>query len=373
MQNIRALLRDGAAGTKARLLAHFCFFTATVLLSGCAGTAHRVEFEGTRPIADCPDEFKGLITVSAESLPIALPGSLVRDGILSTDGQLARRIVVSVAMNGALRAERITWSRLSLSAYGGTFVGWTDLQTPFTVVNAFKPSSSGPLSPPTRSEALEAASVEFSAGQIKVMRSARGKKDLSGAVALDVIVLLGGVEVDDTVLRVTELWATNGATVAADAVKFELVPVRHPPGYDIVDADLVLEAVVRIGKNGDEWSCTAESRVTLVDQEAIRQPLWDIGIASANGRRGTWLALSDPAAGIIRLIFESPSAAGAFASWLQMTRATRLGHYSLGVFEPPESLTKRSFAPIDSAAMQTFRPLAPGDFAALKIGALGES
>ena len=109
-----------------------------------------------------------------------------------------------------------------------------------------------------------------------------------------------------------------------------------------------------------------------MDQESIRQPLWDIGIASTNGRRSKWLALSDPTAGIIRLIFDSSAAANSFASWIQAVRPAQLGRYSLGVFEPTMSRTRRSFAPIDSSVMQMLRSLTPDDFAALKIGALGE-
>jgi len=325
-------------------------------------------------VLDCPGDLDRLFSVSAESLPIALPDTLVRDGAASTGGQIARRIVVSLAARRPLHADRVVWSALSLSTFGGTFAGWTDLQTPYTVVNAIKSAAAGALSSPTHGDAAEAASVAFAPGEIKVIRSARGKADLSGTLTLDVVVMPGGAEVDDTVMRLTQLWKKDGAPLPPDDVKFELARARHPPGYDVVDAGVEVEFIVNRGKRGDEWGCMAESRVTLVDQDAVRQPLWDIGIAaSSNGRRNWWLALAAPATGVIRLIFESPAAANAFTQWVKVTHATGLGRYSLGVIQPSIPKTQRPFAPIDLAALQTFRALAPDELAALKVGALGEN
>lgn len=363
--------RVGLAKFSAKLLRCCSPFAVLILFSACASPPHRAEFDGSMPVQDCPEQFNGLVSLSGEALPIALPDSLVRDGIAQTSGQFARRIVISAAANGALRADRITWSTLSLSTFGGTFRSWTALQTPFTVVDALKPATVAALPPVANNESAEAASVMFAPGQIKVIRSARGRTDLAGTLALDVVVMPGGIEVDHTVLRVTQLWTKDGAPLPTEAVEFELAPARHPPGYDVVEMGMELKFIVRVGKRGDEWSCAAESRVTLVDEDAIRQPLWDIGVASTNGGRSKWLAVSDPAAGVIRLIFESPSAANAFASWVKMTRATAFGRYSLGVFERPASRS-RTFSPLEPEAMQTFRPITPADVAQLRVGALGE-
>lgn len=322
---------------------------------------------------DCPDDLRHLYSVSAESLPVALPQALVRDDAVATSGQQARRVVISVAARRPVPAERIVWSALSLSTFGGTFSGWTDLRTPFTVVNALEAASSTPLSPQSRGYPAETASVIYAPGEIKIVRSARGKADLSGTVAMDVVVTPGGIEVDDTVMRVAKLWSADGAPLPPQAIEFELAPARHPPGYDVVDATAEVEFVVRRG-NGDEWSCAAETRVTLVDQDAVRPPLWDIGVASSsNGRRNAWLALSDPATGVIRLIFESPSAANAFTHWVKATSAGGLGRYSLGVIQPTIPPARRPFAPLDLASLRNFRPLTNDEISALKVGALGES
>lgn len=368
-----ALPHDAAVMARPRRTYRCAALAMLVLSAGCASPPHRVQFEGSRPLLDCPKDLDHLFSVSAESLPVSLPANLARDVAGAISGQHARRIVVSIAARRPLQSERIVWSALSLSTFGGTFSGWTGLQTQHTVVNAVKPAANEPLSPLTRREPAETASVVFAPGEIKVVRSARGKTDLSGTLALDVVVTPGGTEVDDTVMRVAKLWTPEGAPLSPSVVEFELVSARHPPGYDVVDASAELEFVVR-RSNGDEWGCALETRATLVDQDAVRQPLWDIGVASSsNGRRNAWLALSDPARGVIRLIFESPSAANAFAHWVKATGANGLGRYSLGVIQPTIPRTQRPFAPIDLASLQTFRPLAADEFSALKIGALGEN
>ena len=362
-RSMRRVLRSGGISMLCAMVAIF---------AGCASPAHRVEFSGVTPMQDCPEKFRQSLVVSAQSLPIAVPAAVVEAGSEQTEGRFARRIVISTGVGGALRAARVTWMSVSIATFGGTFLGWMSLQTPFTVVDAVTPAAAGPLSPGAKTDAAEAAAVSFAPGAIKLIRSARPGRDLAGTVALDILVMPGGVEVDDTVLRVKSLWTKQGSAIPPSDVEFELVHSRHPPGYDTVEAGIDVEAVVQFGKEGDEWSCAAEGRVTIVDQESIRQPLWDIGIASSNGRRSRWLALSDPAAGIIRLVFDSPAAAKSFVSWIQTARPAQLGRYSLAVFEPTMSRTRRSFAPIDTSAMQTLRSLTPADFAALKIGALGE-
>ena len=347
--------------------------TALLLMAGCATTsAHRAVFDGSAPVVECPEELSGLVRLSAEALPIAIPDAIVREGPMQTEGQLARRLAISVTRSGPLRADRITWSALSIAALGGTFRGWTALRTPFTTVDIANPGAAD--ASVARDHAAEAVSVAFALGEIKVVRSAHKRTDLSGLVNIDVLVMPGGVEVDHTVLRATRLWTAEGQPLPADAVEFDLVPARHPPGLDTVDASIDMQFIVQRGSSGDEWVCSSEERVRLVDDEAVRQPLWDIGVAAANSRRTKWLALFDQATGIVRLVFDSPAAANSFASWVKVTGATTLGRYSLVTFEPSFSASRRRpFAPLDAASIKTRLPVGPTDMTALQVGALGES
>ena len=175
--------------------------------------------------------------------------------------------------------------------------------------------------------------------------------------SIDVQVTPGGVAVDDTVVRIPRLWRADGTPLPAREVTAELLPVRHPPGLDTVEASLTLNFVIRIGQGGDEWSCSAEARATLVDREAVRQPYWDLGLASDNSARREWLALFDAALGGIRLVFDSPAAAHSFAEWLRATRSSEVGRYTVRVFkQSPQSL----------------RPLTDSDIDAVAIGPIGE-
>ena len=236
-------------------------------------------------------------------------------------GALGRRLVVSVTPAGLRAGDRIVWSALTIDSYGGTFRAWDKLQQP------------------QRDQGDEVATVALAPGQLRITRAARGNKDLAGMYSIDVLLMPGGVAVDDTVVRIPRLWHEDGSPVPPREVTAQLLPVRHPPGLDTVEANFTLDFVVRLGQGGDEWTCSAEVRKTLLDQDAVRQPFWDLGVASANSARREWLALFDPALGGVRLVFESPAAAKSFADWMRATRATQVGKYAVRAFgQSPQSL-----------------------------------
>jgi hypothetical protein len=218
----------------------------------------------------------------------------------------------------------------------------------------------------------EIATVALSPGQLKITRIAQGKTNLAGMHSIDVLVMPGGVVVDDTVVRIPNLWQANGTATPAATLTPQFVPVRHPPGLDIVEATLQFDFVVRIGKTREEWSCSADTRVTLVDQDSLRQPFWDLGLAPPNSARREWLAVFAPDRGGVRLTFESPAIAQAVADWLRSTRSTQLGPYELRVFRQAHLRSGRPFGSLTDEAMQTLRPLAAEDLRALTVGPVGE-
>jgi hypothetical protein len=316
---------------------------ASLALAACAPAPHRAEFSHGYPLHDCPDTLEGQVRLEVASRSIPS----------STSGALGRRLVVSVTPAGLQPSDRITWSALTVASYGGTFLGWDQLQT-------------------QRDRRDEIATVALAPGQLRITRAARGKTDLAGMYSIDVLLMPGGVAVDDTIVRIPRLWREDGTPLPAREVTAQLLSVRHPPGLDSVEASFALDFVVRAGKSGDEWSCSAEVRATLVDQEAVRQPFWDLGLASANSARREWLALFDPALGGVRLVFDSPAAATALAEWMRATRSTQVGQYAVRVFRQPTRLAGRPFGSVGADALQTFRPLADRDIDAIAVGPVGE-
>jgi hypothetical protein len=298
-------------------------------LCACTGTPHQAEFSRGYPEHDCPESLDGQVRLEVE----------VQSVEVSNPGALGRRLFIVVTPAGLRRGDRIVWSSLTIASYGGTFRGWDQLRQPQT--------DQGP----------QISTVALAPGQLRVTRVARGKTDLAGMYSVDVLVAPGGVAVDDTVVRITRLWHDDGTPLPPREVTARLLPVRHPPGLDTVEGDFTLDYVVRLGKGGEEWTCSAQVSKTLVDQEAVRQPFWDLGLASANSARREWLALFDPALGRVRLAFESPAAAQSFAEWMRATRSTQVGHYAVRAFR-------------DSA--QSLRPLDDGEIDAIVVGPVGE-
>jgi hypothetical protein len=327
-----------------------------VVLSACSAPARRPEFSSGYPVHDCPEALEGQVQLRAEVRPTQLSETTLRQNSIATVGSLARRLVVSVIPAGLSPDDRIVWSTLSADSLGGTFLAWDRLQT-----------QSGP---PDRQS--EISTVALAPGQLKVSRVAQHKTNLAGMYSIDVLLMPGGVAVDDTVLRIPNLWREDGTPAPASALTPQLVPVRHPPALDIVEATLQLDFVVRVGKTREEWSCSADTRVTLVDQDALRQPFWDVGLAAPNSARREWLAVFAPDWGGVRLTFESPANAHAFADWLRATRSTLLGSYELRVFRQANRRGGRPFGPLSAEALQTFRPLSAEDLRALTVGPVGE-
>ncbi len=327
-----------------------------VVLGACMAPVRRPEFSAGYPVHDCPEALEGQVQLRAEVRPTQLPEAELRQNSIATTGSLARRLVVSIIPAGLNPDDRIVWSTLSADSLGGTFLAWDNLQTQ--------------LAPPDRR--AEISTVALAPGQLKVTRVAQHRTNLAGMYSIDVLLMPGGVAVDDTVLRIPNLWREDGTPTPANALTPRLVPVRHPPALDIVEATLQLDFIVRVGKTREEWSCSADTRVTLVDQDSLRQPFWDVGLAAPNSARREWLAVFAPDWGGVRLTFESPASAHAFADWLRATRSTRLGAYELRVFRQGNRRGDRPFGALTRETMQTFRPLAAEDLRALTVGPVGE-
>jgi hypothetical protein len=336
-----------------------------IFISGCATQpSRRPEFSAGYPVYDCPSQLEGQVKLSADVYPLQDPQA-VRSYSLPTVGELGRRLIIGVDPAGLDRRDRIVWSSVSIASFGGTFANWSRVATDNTVIapGAVDGKADG---------AKEVVTVKGSAGQIKITRIARGAIDLAGTHTIDLVVMPGGMAIDDMVLGEMRLWEPGGAPLSPAAAQLALSPVRHPPGLDTVQATLQLDFIVRVGASGEEWACSADARVTLVDQDSVRQAFWDLGLAAKNAIRGERLALYNEKVGAIRLTFDSPAAANSFANWLQVTRASAVGDYTIGAFTPKDIRPSRPYGPLDAESMRTYRPLAPTELATLKVGPVGE-
>jgi hypothetical protein len=339
-----------------------------VLLGGCAHQPPPVLPDDPVEVAACSAEASANISLAASALPIKIPTELAAKGPRETPGRLARRLVVTFARGSFARGDLVLWSRLSVRTYGGTIEGWVRLQSGTLLLEATDSSRRGA----GRGAAREQAAIDAGPGYITITRSADSGANIASAMNVDLLLLPGGIPIDEPVVRIPELWRSDGAPIAPDAVRVELVPVRHVPGFDIVEADVTLDYMLHRGRESAVCRGSVQQRTILVDKEAVRPPLWDVGVSSMNGARNGWLGFSSPASGVFRAIFESPTAASSFANWVRATGAERVGPYRIGLFRREGRQPLRPLAPVDGSATQTFRVLASGDLQELRTGPLGE-
>lgn len=326
----------------------------SLALSGCGTPPQRAEFVSGYPTYNCPDRLEGQVTLQAEIRPLELAMSLPQPPI-TTRGRVAKRLFVSVTPAGLRPEDRIIWSTLRVATLGGTLVGWDH----FEQLGAKRPTQ-------------ETSTIVASPGQLKITRIARGRDHLAGTASIDLHIMPGGVAVDDTVVHFAALWTDRGTPLATDHVSPRFIPLRHPPGLDVVEATLELSFVVRQAETGDEWVCSSETRVTLVDRESLALPLWDLGLASENAVRKERVALFDPTLGAVRLVFDDPTQAHSFVSWMRATGASQVGTYALSIVEQPVPRATRPFGPVSEDVMPTLRPVTSADLGGIKVGPAGE-
>jgi hypothetical protein len=341
-----------------------------IAAAGCtAHPPHRPEFSGGYPTLDCPAEIEGQVRLSAEVF--AIPIQAARDHGVNTIGDRGRRVVFMVDPAGLGRDDRIVWSSTTIRPFGGTFSSWTNLHAGNLVLDPV-PAGQPELADVNAESANEVATVSSAPGLIRITRIVRGKADLSGAHSIDLAVAPGGEVIDDTVVSDLRLWKDDGSALSPEEANFILSPLRHPPGLDVVQGSVQFDYIVRAGGSSDEWACSIEARATLIDQDSLREPLWDLGLASKNTGRREWLALFREDVGGIRMMFDSPAMAESFANWLVVTRPSRVQGYRIGVFTQAQTDLLRPYASLDAVAMQTFRALQPQEFARITSGSVGE-
>lgn len=189
---------------------------------------------------------------------------------------------------------------------------------------------------------------------------------------VDAIVRLGGAPFDQVVLTTAAMWDAAQRPIAPDDLQVTFTPLRHFTAYDIVNATISLHFIAQ--QKGTDSLCraTVETSAQLVNRDAARPPLWDLGTSFKDGVRKRWLALYDPQSGPVRAIFTDPVAARGFAQWAQQTGATHAGRYQLGTFQSEDLDSAIATVPTDRAIMESYHAITAEERDHLKAGPLAE-
>jgi len=304
----------------------------------------------------CPSEVAQQIHLRTTVLPRPLsPGMVIAEGSVSAPNVLARRILVSIDPSPQIAGARLLSSNLALAVFGGTLRSWID-----------GTDSSARTVP----RALEMDRSTYHENPFLTGRNLRPQSR-----SVDLVVMPGGEPVDSLEVTVGSLWNTDRSPVEPGAVSLTVEPIRYSTIYSRVEANVTVEVVGRPREShGAGWKCSLERQTTLVDMDAVRPPLWDIGMPDPNGGpRKRWLAFSSSANGPFRAIFSSPATADNFLAWLRKVQVARIGPYGLGVFRPTRRADVEDvFVSTDRNIMASFESLTTEDLTRLQVGQLDE-
>ena len=313
----------------------------------------------------CPEWTSGQLGLAVSVAPIAVPDALtVSEGAVSGYGIQARRISIAVKPPQMASGVHLIASNLSIYIFGGIFRGWA---TPGQFADASMGSKAAIVKPQSRVVSSTQA-LEVMPGRVSVTPFLSGKRLHAQTQAFDVAILPGGVSVDQPVLTATSFWDKDERPIAPTQLDVKLSPLRLSSVYRTVEAKITLDYEISNSKGSEQFSCSATRLEVLVDRDAIRPALWDVGVPTQYGARKKWLALYSPATGAVRAVFTTPEAANAFTRWVQQVGAVTAGKYSLGLFTPADRNEEEPVLPSDASIMETFQPISVEELAHLRVG-----
>ena len=329
---------------------------SAVLIAACAAPTTVVRDRDTS--APCPEWTKDQLGLAISVVPIAVPGMLtMSEGSVPGYGMQARRISIAVNPPRTAAEVRLIASTLSMNILGGNFRDWATPADKFVDTNS-------------RSRTVSSAQAfQVTPGRVRVSPFLGGKRLHAETQEIDVAIVPGGGAVDLPVVVASALWDQERRPIAPALLNIELSPLRLSSIYETVEASIDLDYEISSAKGAGASSCSASSHAVLVDQDAIRPALWDIGATLKLGAsRQRWLALYSPAIGAVRAVFTTPEAARAFIEWLQQVGGAAAGHYNLGLFTQAGANEKGRILPSDTSIMDTFQPISADEIALLKVG-----
>jgi hypothetical protein len=331
----------------ARVLKQTCglILTLTGVLAGCAQGPVQPSTDETSEA--CPEPVQSELRLRASVAAREVPREIiVGEGVERHYAVLGRRFLVAVVAQGAAEHLQILESSLSITPFGGTFEGWATLEG-------------------------ARAAVDVIPGRVRVAPFLAPGRLAARTLTVDTIIRAGGAPLDQVAVTTSALWDETRKALPPDRVRVTLTPMRHFSAFGVVNAKLVLDFVARAPRAKSAWHCSAETQLLVVDEDATRPPLWDLGTSPRGRSRKLWLALFDPQRGPTRAIFTDPVAARGFATWAQQAGAMSVGGYGLGLFEQ-EDVAEPARIPADRQILGSYRPVTPEDLAELKVGPLAE-
>jgi hypothetical protein len=340
-----------------------------VLITACAAPPAIVPDEDANlPCPEWTSEQLGLVISVA---PIAVPDVLtVSEGAVSGYGIQARRISIAVKPPQMASSVRLSASALSIYVFGGIFRGWATPEGQFA--DASIGSKAAFVKPQSRVVSSTQA-LEVMPGRVSVTPFLSGKKLHAQTQAIDIAILPGGAAVDQPVVSATSFWDKDQRPIAPAQLDVKLLPLRLSSVYRTVEAKIKLDYEISNSSGSERFSCSATRQAVLVDRDAIRPALWDIGVPTQFGARKKWLALYSPATGAVRAVFTTLEAANAFTRWVQQVSAVTAGKYSLGLFTPAARDEEEPILPSDASIMETFQPITVEELMLLKVGDIDRS
>lgn len=305
----------------------------------------------------CPDDLRDNISLDLSAAPVSLPqGTSVEEGAVHRDGIVARRINVAVIPKGVARTVLITDSSLTITPAGATFNGWVALEG---------------------AERKTSRAVSSIPGRVRITPFLPVGTFKPFTLAVDAVLMTGGMPVDTPVVVTTNLWGADGKARSPGDLDVQLTTIRVASVYDNVMGTAKLDYVASRSSapRAARWSCSLESTARLVEADATRPALWDIGTPRHGGQRVRWLALFDQKTGPIRVLFTSSETARGFANWAREVRARRIGKYELGTFTPdPEGAAEdgSGHVPQDRAITDSYHPITEEEIGGLRDGPVGK-
>ena len=335
------------------------------VMMGCRSMTAETVSKAAQSQAPCPAEFQDEVRIVAAAVPWKIPADLAQgDGLNSV---LGRRILVSISPKDEAYGIQIVSSELAITPFGGTFRGWAQLS------NSPKKDGLDAVERGHESIVAQSSGIEVTPGRLRITPFLRTSRLRPQTLLLNVILAPGAEPLDEMVISAGAFWDASLHPLPPERVDISLEPLRHYTVYDQVDG--VVSSTFVTAKSAalsEKTTCTAETRVVLIDRASATPPLWDLRESVPVGRSELWLALSDPQTGSHRVIFKNPAEADGFASWLRQTHALRIGRFQVGVFRPGYSSDARRMVPEGHSVTDTFHAASAEDLDALVVGRLGE-
>src|ERR1700736_6141677 len=223
----------------------------------------------------------------------ACPPQIQEQVKLAASAVAGRRGVISLSPGAAAAGLHLVSHAVTITTFGGTLEGMAGA------------TEDGPKARerPHITQISDGRAIEVTPGRLRIAPFVVGATLRPQTLSMDLLVTPGGSPLDEMVVATEALWDSQLHPLPPERVAISLVPLRHFTMYDQVEAALSLDFdVSRAPAARQRWTCSAESRFTLVDRSATAPNLWDLRKSAEYGPTEWWLALFSARAGAFRAL-----------------------------------------------------------------------